>query len=404
MSHVVDGTMPPTIKVTGRNYDVRTLDGGAFIFPRGLQKANNAFAPAMAISKGPALPTDSVELSGTRQNSPHELESPAPSAAVRSIDGSPQARGLSPRGPQAPLVDKDRVKNLFLELVTIPGPSFNERKVADTIKDKLSAMGYTAREDDAGKKIGGDTGNLLVDVPGTVTDAPPLIFLCHMDTVRLAVGVQPIIDGDNIHTDGSTALGGDDRAGNAEILEVLRILKEKNLPHPPMQIIFTVGEEAGLLGSQALDPKDVHGMLGFEADFFHPNEILWGTEWGPDGPDPNAKPHPNTPQEQFLQDFTFDSIRTVGMVPDKWDLDGASSDSASIRQMGIPALIIGAGEQDVHTESEHISIDDIAKATELMLTIIDKATQYKVDASGVIVPRAVAAAAGHGAEGWLKSA
>jgi len=74
-------------------------------------------------------------------------------------------------------------------------------------------------------------------------------------------------------------------------------------------------------------------------------------------------------------------------------MDDASSDSASLAPDGHPALIIGAGEQDVHTRREHISINDIAKATELMLTIVDKATRYKVDSSGVIVPRAVAVAA-----------
>lgn len=290
-------------------------------------------------------------------------------------------------GPQASLVDPERVKNLFLELAQIPGPSFDERKVADTIKQKLADLGYEAREDQAGTKIGGNTGNLLVDIPGTLPDAPPLVFLCHMDTVPLAVGCKPVIDGDNIRTDGSTALGGDDRSGDAEILETLRILKDNNLPHPPIQVIFTVGEEAGLLGSKALDPKDVHGKLGFEADFFHPNEILWGVEWGPDGPDPNAQPHPRTPQEHFLEDFTKDSIRTAGMKPKKWDLQDASSDSASLRQMGIPALIIGAGEQDVHTEDEHISAKDIAKATELLLTIVDRANQFVVDQNGDIKPR-----------------
>lgn len=309
----------------------------------------------------------------------------APSAAPTAAPRDTVALGA--RGPQADLVDKARVKDLFLELTQIPGPSFDERQVADTIKQKLADMGYEAREDGAAEKIGGNTGNLLVDIPGTVPDAPPLIFLCHMDTVDLAVGVQPQVTGDQITSDGSTALGGDDRSGNAEILEVLRLIKEKNLPHPPIQVIFTVAEEAGLIGSKALDPKDVHGMLGFEADFFHPNEVLWGSEWGPNGPDPNQQPHPRTPQEQFLEDFTFDSIRTAGMTPDKWDLPYASSDSASLRQMGIPALIIGAGEQDVHTTDEHISIDDMAKATELMLTIVDKATGYRVDESGAIVPR-----------------
>ena len=293
----------------------------------------------------------------------------------------------SGKGPMAGLVDPERVKNLFLELAQIPGPSFDERLVADTIKQKLADMGYQAYEDGAGEKIGGNTGNLLIDIPGTVPDAPPLIFMCHMDTVPRAVGSHPLEHGDTIETDHTTALGGDDRAGDAETLEMIRILKENNLPHPPIQVIFTVGEEAGLLGSKALDPKDVHGKMGFEADFFHPNEVLWGSEWGPDGPDPDQTPHPRDAQEQFVEDFTFDSIRAVGMTPDKWELDGASSDSASLRQMGIPALIIGAGEQDVHTVYEHISAKDIATATELLLTIVDRANGYIVTPDGQIVPR-----------------
>jgi di/tripeptidase len=314
----------------------------------------------------------------------HRSTEAAPSADTVQLN-APGSGGKCPQSGD--LVDRERVKNLFLELTQIPGPSFEERQVADTIKQKLADLGYEAREDEAGKKIGGNTGNLLVDIPGTVPDAPPLIFLCHMDTVGLAVGVKPQENGDTISSDGTTDLGGDDRAGNAEMLEMLRILKENNLPHPPIQVIFTVAEEAGLLGSKALDPKDVHGMLGFEADFFHPNEILWGSEWGDDGPDPDQTPHPRNPQEQFLEQFTFDSIRKIGQEPKKWDLPWASSDSASLRQMGIPALIIGAGEQDVHSEEEHIATTDIVDATRLMLTIVDRANQFKVDETGAIVPR-----------------
>ncbi|MHB2021704.1 MAG: M20/M25/M40 family metallo-hydrolase, partial [Candidatus Xenobia bacterium] len=213
-------------------------------------------------------------------------------------------------------------------------------------------------------------------------------FLAHMDTVDIAQGVKPQENNGVISSDGSTALGGDDRAGISEIFEMLQVLKENNLPHPPMQIIFTVAEEAGLVGSSALDPKDVHGKLGFEADYFHPNQILWGDDWG--GTD--NQPHPNTPDEQFLDDFTQGSIRDLGMTPQRDDLPGASSDSANLRKnMGIPALIIGVGEQDVHTTDEHISVADIKQGTALMLDIIQRANQYKM-ADGKIVPRGAAAA------------
>lgn len=284
-------------------------------------------------------------------------------------------------------VNPQEVKDLFLELVKIPGRSLHERKVADAITGKIKAMGYEVKEDEAGKKIGGNAGNLIVNVPGNVPDAPPLIFLAHMDTVPLAVGVKPQVHEDGLITsNGWTALGGDDRAGDAELLTVMKTLKEKDLPHPPLQFIFTVAEEKGLWGSKALDPKDVHGKMGFEADFFHPNEVLWGTEWGPNGPAGNP-PHPSNPQENFLEQFTFQAIRDIGLKPDKWEMDDASSDSASLRQMGIPAIIIGAGEQDVHTTKESITVQDMAKATELIHTIIHNATAYKVDENDQIVPR-----------------
>jgi len=286
------------------------------------------------------------------------------------------------------LVNADEVKDLFLELVKIPGRSLHERKVADAITAKVKAMGYDVKEDEAGKKIGGNAGNLIVNLPGNVSDAPPLIFLAHMDTVPLAVGVKPQVHEDGkITSNGWTALGGDDRSGDAELLTVMKTLKEKNLPHPPLQFIFTVAEEKGLWGSKALDPKDVHGKMGFEADFFHPNEILWGTEWGPNGPT-GGPPHPNNPQENFLEQFTFQAIKDIGLTPDKWEMDDASSDSASLRQMGIPALIIGAGEQDVHTTKESITVQDMKKATELIHTIIHNATAYKVDENDQIVARA----------------
>ena len=53
----------------------------------------------------------------------------------------------------------------------------------------------------------------------------------------------------------------------------------------------------------------------------------------------------------------------------------------------IPAIIIGAGEQDVHTTKEHITVEDMAKSTELIHAIIHNASAYKVDANDQIVPR-----------------
>ena len=313
----------------------------------------------------------------------------------------------APAPPIASLVDRERLKDLFLDLVQTPGASRHERKVADKLTSLIQDMGYSVREDGAAKLIRGDSGNLFVEVPGTVLDAPPLVFISHMDTIKDAVGDKPVIRDGVVYSDGQHALGGDNRAGCTELLETLRILKDNKVPHPPLQIIFCVGEELGLLGSDAIKKEDLHGSLGFAVDSFHPNEIFMG--W--DGPlfkgdeemhkqveraaqkafrrPANESDHlrPRNSAEGFLLDFTRDGIRTMGMEPEERSLWGASSDAASLREKGIPAITIGCGEQDPHGPDEHTSIDDLCKATELVLTLMSNATRYQVDGEGKITPR-----------------
>lgn len=332
-----------------------------------------------------------------------------PGQARAATAAPPDQVTLSSKADAPPLVDVERVKNLFLELTQIPGGTGDERKVADNILQKLTAMGYSAKEDDAGQTIGGNTGNLIVNVPGTVTDAPALIFTAHMDTVERAVGGHPVVKDDGvIYSDGKHALGGDDRAGCAEILEALRIVKENNLPHPPLQLIFCVGEEGGLLGSQALHREDVHGNLGFTVDSFHPQDLFFGWDGNPlfTGGKGNvsankekaqaafqrpARPgealHPRTSGDSFILDFTRQGIRGIGLEPNERNLFDASSDAASLRELGVPAITIGAGEQDIHSRKEHIAIADIGKSTELILQLIKQANDYQVDANGVISKR-----------------
>src|SRR5205807_1210949 len=52
---------------------------------------------------------------------------------------------------------------------------------------------------------------------------------------------------------GTTNLGADDAAGIATILEVVRRSIEQELPHPPLVIVFTVQEEAGMCGAANFD-------------------------------------------------------------------------------------------------------------------------------------------------------
>ncbi|MFZ5988662.1 MAG: M20/M25/M40 family metallo-hydrolase [Bacillota bacterium] len=163
------------------------------------------------------------------------------------------------------MVNRERMVNEFLELVRIDSLTLKERNMADALKVKLNGMGILVKEDDAGTKIGGDAGNLICKVEGD-NNIAPILLMAHMDTVVPGIGKKPRVEGNIIKTDGTTVLGGDDVAGIECILESLRVLKENNLHHGDINIVFTVAEEGGLLGAKNLDIANINAKYGFVMD------------------------------------------------------------------------------------------------------------------------------------------
>ncbi len=168
------------------------------------------------------------------------------------------------------MVDRDRLVETFLTLCRINSPAHSEAPVADWLQANLEAIGMTCVRDDAGGAASSpslsDTGNLIATLAGNVPGAEPIFFAAHMDTVEPNPGVTIIVDGDIIKTDGTTILGADDRAGIAPIVEAMRVLVERDLPHGPIEAVFTVCEEVGLLGAKALDLKRLTARYGFVLD------------------------------------------------------------------------------------------------------------------------------------------
>jgi len=163
------------------------------------------------------------------------------------------------------LVNRERLVNEFLELTGIDSLTKKERKMADALKARLEVMGYEVYEDDAGKKVGGEAGNIICTVKGT-KKVPAIMFAAHMDTVEPGIGKKAVIDGDIIRTDGSTVLGGDDVSGIVCILEALRVIKETGEEHGDIQVVFTIAEEGGLYGSKNLDYSKIYAKYGFVMD------------------------------------------------------------------------------------------------------------------------------------------
>lgn len=168
------------------------------------------------------------------------------------------------------MVNRDRVKALFLDLININSPSKNERGVADYLINKLTSLGFDVEEDDAGSKIGGNTGNLMAFKKGSVEGAKALFFSCHMDTVEPTTSLKVIIEGDLIRTDGTTILGADDKAGIAAVVEGIQAVIESGKLHGDIQVLLDVSEEIGLLGAKYMDLNKIKADMGYVLDTSKP--------------------------------------------------------------------------------------------------------------------------------------
>ena len=164
------------------------------------------------------------------------------------------------------MINHERLKNLLIELIKIDSLSRKEFDVAMRLKREMEELGATVTIDDAGDKVGGNVGNLVAQFPGNVPGAQPLLLSAHMDTVVPGEGIVPILDGDILRTDGRTVLGGDDKSGVAIICEVLRVIKEQRIPCSAVDVVFTICEEAGLIGAKCLDVSKLRARTGLVLD------------------------------------------------------------------------------------------------------------------------------------------
>lgn len=170
-----------------------------------------------------------------------------------------------------PLPRTDRLLDHFLSLVRIDSPSFEEHAIAEVLAQDLRALGFTTRNDQSGPN---GTGNLIGFLDGV--DAPTIGLCGHMDTVEPGRGVKPIVNNGTIRSDGTTILGADCKAGLAVIIEALRVVIEDDVPHPPIEVIFTYGEERGHAGSKTLDVGALQSEFVIVADGVGPPGTLIG--------------------------------------------------------------------------------------------------------------------------------
>ena len=175
--------------------------------------------------------------------------------------------------PKQVRVDRDRIREEFLRLISFDAESFHEKKIAAYVKGRLEELGLRVEEDDAGEMISKDhqesnetASNLYAFLKGN-RPGKPILFSSHLDTVKPGVGKKAILHEDGrITSDGTTVLGADDASGLTSILEALTVIRENDLEHPDIEVLITVAEEPFCEGSRFIQYEKLKAKEGYVLD------------------------------------------------------------------------------------------------------------------------------------------
>ena len=149
------------------------------------------------------------------------------------------------------------VYRFFEEMCAIPHGSHHTKAVSDWIVSFAKERGLRYRQD--------ETNNVVIFKPATpgYENAPAIMLQGHMDMVceqepdckkdMETEGLDLFTEGDLVGARGTT-LGGDD---GIAVAMAMAVLDAEDIPHGPLECVFTVDEEVGMLGARALDASDL---------------------------------------------------------------------------------------------------------------------------------------------------
>src|SRR5690606_8320833 len=92
-------------------------------------------------------------------------------------------------------VDRRRLIGYFMDLCAADSAPFREGALFREAWTSLSALGFELAQDDAGRKTGGEVGNLIARKSGRgcLASRNPVLLSAHMDRVAGGLGVKPVL-------------------------------------------------------------------------------------------------------------------------------------------------------------------------------------------------------------------
>lgn len=154
----------------------------------------------------------------------------------------------------------------FEEICAIPHGSRDTKRISDYCVRFAREHGLRYVQD--------GHNNVVIFKPAApgYEDHPPVILQGHLDMVCekdadcdidfSSDGLKLRCDGKYIFAEGTT-LGGDD---GIAVAYALAVLASTDLKHPPIEAVFTVDEEIGMLGADAMDMSVLHGRILLNCD------------------------------------------------------------------------------------------------------------------------------------------
>ncbi len=170
--------------------------------------------------------------------------------------------------------------NHFADLNEVPRPSKQEQRVIAFMEAYGRKLGLETHVD--------AVGNVVIKKPATpgMENRQTLVLQGHLDMVHQknndtafdfdTEGIRSYVDGEWVKAEGTT-LGADNGIGVAAIMT---LLESKDIPHPPLEALFTIDEETGMTGAKELDETLLTGKILLNLDSEEDNELTIGCAGG----------------------------------------------------------------------------------------------------------------------------
>ncbi len=170
----------------------------------------------------------------------------------------------------------------FAALNAIPRPSKHEERVVEWAMEFGRSRGLETSQD--------EVGNVFIKKPATpgMESRQTVVLQSHLDMVCqknndtdfdfMTEGIRMVVAGDWVRAEGTT-LGADNGIGVAAILG---LLDSKDIPHPPLEALFTIDEETGMTGALGLQGGHLDGTILLNLDTEDDDELSIGCAGGVD--------------------------------------------------------------------------------------------------------------------------